>query len=85
MENIIAVFRARTDTVSFANLLNSYGEKAQVISTPRQVNVSCGISVKMEKISLLKAREILRRRRFDSFAGFYCYTSDGRCVSVHGC
>lgn len=77
MEYLLAVFRARTDTVSFANLLSSYGEKVQVINTPRQVNVSCGISVKMDNTSLSKAKEILRRRRFDSFGGFFYVSVEG--------
>jgi len=68
---MLAVFRSRTETLSFATLLNSYGVYCSVINTPRQINVACGISVKFSKKDELIARSILSRRRFDTFAGFY--------------
>lgn len=71
MEYMIAAFRARTETINFANILRSYGVNVMIISTPRQINVSCGISVRFNLAYIEKAREILARRRFDSFGGFY--------------
>lgn len=71
MEFYVAVFRARTQTLIFANLLKSYGVKCNVINTPRVINVSCGISVKLSKFDFVRAQEIINRRKFDSFAGFY--------------
>lgn len=71
MEYMIAVFRARTETINFANILRSYGVNVMIISTPRQINVSCGISVRFNPAYLPKAQEILSRRRFDSFGGIY--------------
>ena len=71
MEYMIAVFRARTETINFANILRSYGVNVMIISTPRQINVSCGISVRFNPAYLEKAKEILSRRKFDSFGGIY--------------
>lgn len=67
----IAVFRARTDTLTFASLLKSYGVSVGIINTPRKLNVSCGISVTFDGAYLQIAENILKRRRFDSFAGIY--------------
>lgn len=78
MEYIIAVFRARTETINFANLLRSYGVNVMIITTPRQVNVSCGISVRFNKSALMKAKELLQRRRFDTFGGFYLIRNFGQ-------
>lgn len=77
MEYMIAVFRARTETINFANLLRSYGVNVTIINTPRQINVSCGISVKFNPAYSKKANEVILRRKFDTFAGFYLIKSNG--------
>ncbi len=70
MQYYIAVFRARSETITFAGLLRSYCP-AQVINTPRTINVSCGISVKFSASNIQFAKEILSRRRFDTFVGLF--------------
>lgn len=71
MEYGLAVFRARNETITFANLLRSYGVRVMVVSTPRKINVSCGISVKFSVANLEDARRLLGRRKFDSFGGLF--------------
>lgn len=71
MKYTLAVFRARTQTIMFANLMKSYNVPVVIINTPRNINVSCGISVKFSSINKPIANNIIARRRFDSFAGFY--------------
>lgn len=71
MRYYIAVFRARSETFTFATLLRSYNISAQIINTPRKVNVSCGVSVKFEAKYLNVAQEILSRRKFDTFVSFF--------------
>ncbi|MBR4407655.1 MAG: DUF3343 domain-containing protein [Clostridia bacterium] len=68
---LVAVFRARTQTLSFANLLESYGVPVVVINTPRHLNISCGISVKFPASFRHIAEGIISRRTFDTFAGIY--------------
>lgn len=85
MEYALAVFRARNETITFANLLRSYGVPVMIISTPRQINVSCGISVRFGFENLEQAKQIMSRRRFDSFGGFYLvkqYGANLRAVPV---
>lgn len=67
----LAVFRARTQTIMFANILKSYGVPVSIVNTPRRLNVSCGISVKFPKLYKNIADGIIERRKFDSFAGFF--------------
>ncbi len=68
---VLAVFRSKTETLNFASLLRSYGVNCFVINTPRRINVSCGISVKFNSQDLPIAKQIIARRRFDTFGGFY--------------
>ena len=71
MGYIIAVFRSRTETLNFASYLRSYNVKCIVINTPRSINASCGISVKFPSAELPIAKNIMARRSFSTFAGFY--------------
>ncbi len=82
MEYGLAVFRARNETITFANLLRSYGVSVMIISTPRQINVSCGISVRFGIEDLDQAKQIIARRRFDSFGGFYLIKQVGANLRV---
>ena len=68
---VIAAFRSRNQTLMFSNILSSYGIKTDVVNTPRAVMVSCGISVKFDYVNLQRAKEVLDRRKFDTFAGFF--------------
>lgn len=82
MEFGLAVFRARTETITFANLLKSYGVNVMIISTPRQINVSCGISVRFSQNQMDVAKSILARRKFNTFAGFYFCKQVGATLRV---
>ncbi len=73
MQYTLAVFRARSETFTFANLLKSYGIQAQIVNTPRRLNVSCGISVKFPFSMMSKAKELLSRRNFETFVGLFNY------------
>lgn len=67
----IAVFRSRTQTILFNQVLKSYGASSMVINTPRQAEVSCGLSVKFLGGDLAIVRQILARREFSSFVGIF--------------
>ena len=69
----IAVFRARTQTIIFANLLKSYGVPVAIVNTPRRINVSCGISARFPAQYKPQAEAVMQRRHFDTFAGFFPY------------
>lgn len=68
---ILAVFRSRTETLNFASILRSYGVNCSVVNTPRRINVSCGISVQFSSRNLPIVKQILSRRKFDTFAGLF--------------
>ena len=68
---MLVVFRSRTETLNFASILRSYGVNCMIVNTPRRINVSCGISVQINARDSAIAKQILSRRRFDTFAGLY--------------
>ena len=77
--NYIVVFRARSETLKFSSLLSSYRVPNIVVTTPRQISVSCGISVKIGPKGIDIAKTILSRRKFYTFAGIY---QDGGMYSM---
>jgi len=76
MVYLLAVFRARTETLAYSHILKSYGVQCTIINTPRQVSVSCGISVKMPLNYFDIAVAVRQRRNFSSFAGLYKITEN---------
>ena len=71
MQYTLAVFRARNETITFATLLRSYKINAQIVNTPRKISVSCGISVKFSSSAQDMAQQLLQRRKFETFVGFF--------------
>ena len=71
MNYIIVVFKARTETLSFARILKGYNVPFQIINTPRNLNLSCGISVKMPAYKRELAQQIISHKHFESFAGIF--------------
>ncbi len=69
--NILAVFRSRTQTLGFTEELTRCGVPAQVVATPKQARIGCGLSCKMPYSSLSKARSLLGKGNYSSFAGFF--------------
>ncbi len=71
MYYILAVFKSRSETLFFANLLKSNGLIVNVVNTPKQAGQTCGISVKFMPNNLAEVRRLLASRSFQSFVGFY--------------
>jgi len=67
----LIVFRARSETMKFYSLISSYGVKSEIVNTPRQISVACGVSLKISSQDVSVAKEILNRRQFNTFAGIY--------------
>ncbi len=69
MQYVIAVYRSRNITMQAYNFLTQHGIVAALISTPRSVNVGCGLSVKFAADILPRVRNTLSRG--ETFVGFF--------------
>ena len=47
MEYVVVAFRSRAHTVGFYELLKKNGISAEIINTPKEAGVGCGLSVKI--------------------------------------
>ena len=67
----IAAFRSRTQVLRLEDALRRAGLDAGVISTPREVAMGCGLSVRFNLAQTPQALSIYRRLNPGALVGFY--------------
>ena len=84
MEYVIVAFRSRAHTVRFSEFLRSNGVANEIVNTPKEAGVGCGLSVKIQKGLVYTVKEIVKKLSLSSFAGFFLVkiTSNGRVVTT---
>lgn len=74
----IGAFRSRQQVLRFESVLKRQGIRASVISTPRDVSVGCGLSVRFELEDTPKVISIYRAAQLTNLIGFYRVSRNGR-------
>ena len=67
----LAAFRSRTQVLRFEEALRRAGLASGVISTPREVSMGCGLSVRFDLSQTPQVREVYRRLNPGALIGFY--------------
>ena len=67
----IASFRSRTQVLRLEDALCRAGLNAGVISTPREVAMGCGLSVRFDLAQTPQVLEVYRRLNPGALIGFY--------------
>lgn len=67
----IAAFRSRTQVLRLEDALRRAGLSAGVISTPREVAMGCGLSVRFELADFPQVMVVYRRLNPGALIGFY--------------
>lgn len=78
MEYIVIAFRSRAHTVKFYDMLQSNGLYCEIINTPKQVGVGCGLSVKINTGGLIPVKKMLKKTSLSSFAGLFLVKETGK-------
>ena len=68
---VLAVFRSRSQSLDYAEKLREYGIHAETVAAPKEAKIGCGICVRFDARSLVKANAVLKRFRYSAFKGFY--------------
>ena len=71
MEYFVVAFRARMHTVKFHEFLKSNGVFTEIVNTPKEAGVGCGLSVKFKKSDYFSVRRALSLLNLNSFAGIF--------------
>ena len=82
MEYLIAVFKSRTQVMKFYEKLQNYRIFADVVNTPREASLGCGLSVKINTQDFGYVQNILRMDNYHSFAGFFKVKESGHHKTV---
>jgi hypothetical protein len=77
MEYLVIAFRSRAHTVRFADFLREHKIYNEIVNTPKEAGVGCGLSVKTKKIYLSAIKKALSIVRLESFAGIFSVMSVG--------
>ena len=75
MTEILAVFRSRAQAADCNARLKMNGINAILINTPKEANVGCGLSLKIPKNLLPRAKQIIAGARYSAFYGFFVMKS----------
>ena len=73
----IGAFGSRQQVMRFESALRRAGVRAQVISTPHDVSVGCGLSVRFDLNDAARVRDIYRTERPTNLIGFYRVDRNG--------
>ena len=73
----IASFRSRQQVMQFQNALRAKGIRTSVISTPREVAIGCGLSLRFDLADAKKVVDLARSMRPDTLVGFYTLEKSG--------
>lgn len=71
MQYDLAVFKSRTQTLRFFERCQAYRIPAEVVNTPRQAALGCGLSVKFPHTALPVVRQLLSMDNYYSFGGVF--------------
>ena len=67
----IAAFRSRQQVMRFDAALRRAGVRGQIISTPRDVSIGCGLSVRFELSDAPVVYNVFRQVHPSNLIGFY--------------
>lgn len=73
----IGAFRSRQQVMRFDSALRRAGVRSQVISTPKDVSVGCGLSVRFELNDTQAVMDAYQRARPGNLIGFYRVMRNG--------
>ena len=73
----IGAFRSRQQVMRFDSALRRAGIHSQVISTPRDVSVGCGLSVRFDLKDTPAVLDVYQRTRPGNLIGFYRVERNG--------
>lgn len=70
MTETLAVFRSRSQAMDCFTRLRNLGINAQLINTPREANVGCGLSVKFAHSATMRAKRFISSANYSAFYGY---------------
>ena len=67
----IASFRSRQQVINFDQRLREAGVRAQIVSTPRDISIGCGLSVRFNPVDAARVLAVLKQYPSSNLTGVY--------------
>jgi hypothetical protein len=77
MDYVIVAYRSRAHTVKFYEFLRHNGIPCEIVNTPKEAGVGCGLSVKVSKERFYIVKNMAHSLKLSSLAGFFLYKTMG--------
>lgn len=77
MKFVIISFKSRNNVQMFAKIMRSYSIPAEIISTPRSISISCGLSVKTSYNYLSTTYKLLQSSNLENCLGIFILEKHG--------
>ncbi|MDE6504644.1 MAG: DUF3343 domain-containing protein, partial [Clostridia bacterium] len=71
MTDLLAVFRSRAQAADCNSRLRMNGVPSNLVNTPKEANIGCGLSVKIPQNMAARAKALVLSGRYSAFYGFY--------------
>lgn len=71
MKRYVVVFRSRTDVFTFVDDMKNKYFKVNIVQTPKQAKVGCGLSAEIPFNSLSTAKSLIKLKKYPSFYGIF--------------
>ena len=84
MADVLAVFRSRSQAIDCINKLRALNIPAQLINTPKEAGVGCGLSIKFSAATATRAKGIIAKMNYSSFYGYMRIDFRGGKIFIKG-
>ena len=79
---MIAAFKSREQTISLYRTAKQNGIPCNIVNTPREVGVCCGISVSFDPEHMPYIQRLIYKGNYDRFIGFFKVVKTGYGTAI---
>ncbi len=73
MKELIISYKSRNNLMQLQRLLKQNGVASSIVSTPRNISVSCGLSIKTQYQYLFLVKKLIVMLNLSDFNGVFLY------------
>ena len=77
MKNLIISFKTRNSLYAFSKTLRANGISVSIINTPRNIAISCGLSIKTDMRHFSIISTMIRQSNLTDFIGMFSEARNG--------
>lgn len=84
MTDTLAIFRSRSQAIDCMNKLRALNIPAQLINTPKEAGVGCGLSLRFSAAAASRVKNVIARMNYSSFYGYMRIDFRGGKIFIKG-